>query len=187
MPRTINVAMMMAVFCTFVLTSMGVGSANAGKASNGLNDAAIMAIYDQVNRFDIETALLGQVMGHSPKVRALGKMVSGDHTVFVRRHLPLRPKPASRQIYPPVVQQLQWLIMKSSKCCGKNLVLNSMPLISSTKLNSMKRRSAQLKSCLFHRLLIQNSRIILKLSCRISKVTLVRQNELPKNWASNRS
>jgi len=45
-----------------------------------LDDGAIIAIYNQVNSFDIETALLGQVMGHSPDVRALGKMVSSDHT-----------------------------------------------------------------------------------------------------------
>lgn len=103
MPRRFNIAMAMAVFCTFVLTSMGINSANAGKASNGLNDAAIMAIYDQVNSFDIETALLGQLMGYSPKVRALGKMLSGDHTGVRQAALALATKtgvtpdlPASR-------------------------------------------------------------------------------------------
>lgn len=45
-----------------------------------LDDGTIIAIYNQVNSFDIETALIGQVMGHSPDVRALGKMVSSDHT-----------------------------------------------------------------------------------------------------------
>lgn len=52
---------------------------SAGNAA-GLTDAAIIAIYNQVNSFDIETALVGQVMGNSADVRAFGEMVSGDHT-----------------------------------------------------------------------------------------------------------
>ncbi len=45
-----------------------------------INDAAIVAIYNQVNSIDIETALVGQVKGHSSEVRALAEMVSRDHT-----------------------------------------------------------------------------------------------------------
>lgn len=48
--------------------------------SDGLSDAQILAIYSQVNSFDIETALIGELMGQSDQVRALGAMVSGDHT-----------------------------------------------------------------------------------------------------------
>ena len=52
------------------------GVAQAGK----LDDAAILAIYNQVNSIDIETALLGELMGHSQDVRTLAKMVANDHT-----------------------------------------------------------------------------------------------------------
>lgn len=45
-----------------------------------LDDAAIIAIYNQVNSIDIETALVGQVKGHSPEVRELAEMVATDHT-----------------------------------------------------------------------------------------------------------
>lgn len=54
---------------------------NAGAAlADGLSDAQILGIYSQVNSFDIETALLGQLKGESGQVRAIGKMVSNDHT-----------------------------------------------------------------------------------------------------------
>lgn len=49
-------------------------------AGQSLDDAAIVAIYNQVNSFDIETALLGETKGSSEQVRSLAKMVSGDHT-----------------------------------------------------------------------------------------------------------
>lgn len=52
------------------------GTAQAG----GLNDAAIVAIYNQVNSIDIETAIVGELMGHSEDVRALAHMVASDHT-----------------------------------------------------------------------------------------------------------
>lgn len=45
-----------------------------------LSDAQILGIYSQVNSFDIETALLGQLKGTSEQVREIGKMVSTDHT-----------------------------------------------------------------------------------------------------------
>ena len=60
----------------FTAPSMGYAETTAPK----INDAAIIAIYNQVNNFDIETALLGQVYGHSPDVQSFGKMVATDHT-----------------------------------------------------------------------------------------------------------
>ncbi|MGR1579937.1 DUF4142 domain-containing protein [Thalassobius sp. S69A] len=49
-------------------------------AGEMLSDAQIIGIYSQVNSFDIETALLGELKGHSDDVRAIGSMVSGDHS-----------------------------------------------------------------------------------------------------------
>jgi len=45
-----------------------------------LSDAEIIGIYSQVNSFDIETALLGELLGQSDEVKALGEMVSNDHS-----------------------------------------------------------------------------------------------------------
>jgi putative membrane protein len=59
------------------------GAATSGLADDqtaGLDDAAIFAIYDQVNGFDIETASLGAVKGDSEDVRALAVMVLRDHS-----------------------------------------------------------------------------------------------------------
>ena len=44
-----------------------------------LSDGEIVAIYDQVNGFDIETALLGAARAKSPSVRALAAAVARDH------------------------------------------------------------------------------------------------------------
>jgi len=51
-----------------------------GAMADGPTDGQIVAIYSQVNSFDIETALMGELMGQSDEVRALGEMVSNDHT-----------------------------------------------------------------------------------------------------------
>lgn len=48
--------------------------------AKALNDSQIVAIYNQVNSIDIETALVGQVRGHSQDVRNLAKTVASDHT-----------------------------------------------------------------------------------------------------------
>jgi putative membrane protein len=45
-----------------------------------LDDGAIVGIYNQVNSFDIETALLGETRGESEQVKKLAKMVASDHT-----------------------------------------------------------------------------------------------------------
>ncbi len=57
------------------LTSFG---ANAGAAAK-LDDATILAIFDQANTADIWTGRLGVKYGHSAEVRALGRMVATDH------------------------------------------------------------------------------------------------------------
>ncbi len=44
-----------------------------------LSDGEIIAIYNQVNSFDIETALLAIAKGHSEKVKQLAAMVANDH------------------------------------------------------------------------------------------------------------
>lgn len=59
-----------------VTTAVLAGSAMA----QSLSDAQILGIYSQVNSFDIETALIGQLKGQSDEVRAIGQMVSRDHT-----------------------------------------------------------------------------------------------------------
>ncbi|GGE16649.1 hypothetical protein GCM10011360_01760 [Primorskyibacter flagellatus] len=42
-------------------------------------DAELFAAYDRANSMDIETAELGAVRGHDPRVRALAVMVLRDH------------------------------------------------------------------------------------------------------------
>ena len=48
--------------------------------ANNLTDGEIIAIYNQVNSFDIETAYLGQLLGSKESLRELAKMVATDHT-----------------------------------------------------------------------------------------------------------
>ena len=48
-------------------------------AAGALDDATILAIYDQANTADIVTARLGAKYGASEEVRALGRMVATDH------------------------------------------------------------------------------------------------------------
>lgn len=52
--------------------------AAAAKAQT-LRDGEIVAIYTQVNGFDIETALLGAARAASPSLRALADTVARDH------------------------------------------------------------------------------------------------------------
>jgi putative membrane protein len=61
-----------------IALSVALGSSTS--YANTLDDASIIAIYNQVNSMDIETALIGQIMGHSSEVRGLAKMVSQDHS-----------------------------------------------------------------------------------------------------------
>lgn len=52
--------------------------------AQALTDREVVAVYAQVNSFDIEAALLGASRGKAPSVRALAAMVAGDH-LSVRR------------------------------------------------------------------------------------------------------
>ena len=52
--------------------------------AQALTDGEVVAVYAQVNSFDIEAALLGASRGKAPSVRALAAMVAGDH-LGVRR------------------------------------------------------------------------------------------------------
>jgi putative membrane protein len=63
---------LLAIVAAFALVA---APANA----HALNDGEIVAIYDQVNSFDIETALLGAARAESPSVRALAATVARDH------------------------------------------------------------------------------------------------------------
>lgn len=47
----------------------------------GSDDSALLATFDQVNGFDIETARLGVIRGHSEAVRALAADVLRDHSM----------------------------------------------------------------------------------------------------------
>lgn len=48
-------------------------------AGEALDDATILAIFDQANSIDVYTGRLGAKYGHSEEVRALGRMVATDH------------------------------------------------------------------------------------------------------------
>lgn len=51
----------------------------AASAADKLDDATILAIFDQANTVDIHIGRLGARRGHSEQVRALGRMVTTDH------------------------------------------------------------------------------------------------------------
>lgn len=53
---------------------------SGGAAAHGpLDDATVLAIFDQANSADIYTGRLGAKYGHTEDVRALGRMVATDH------------------------------------------------------------------------------------------------------------
>lgn len=60
--------------------SLLLSSINSTALANELTDGEIVAIYNQVNSFDIETAYLGQLLGNSELVKELAAMVATDHT-----------------------------------------------------------------------------------------------------------
>jgi putative membrane protein len=64
---------MLCVIGTLASSSRGTGTAGR------LDDATILAIYDQANTADILTARLAVKYGASEDVRALGRMVAADH------------------------------------------------------------------------------------------------------------
>lgn len=51
------------------------------RAGGTLDDATILAVFDQANEADILTGRLGAKYGSSEEVRALGRMVATDHVV----------------------------------------------------------------------------------------------------------
>ncbi|HHM04220.1 MAG TPA: DUF4142 domain-containing protein [Gammaproteobacteria bacterium] len=52
---------------------------HAAVAGPQLDDATILAIFDQANAIDIYTARMGAKYGHSQAVRELGRAVAADH------------------------------------------------------------------------------------------------------------
>ena len=62
---------------TIALTGVLLGQ--SAVAAGKLDDATILAIFDQANAADIYTGRLGAKYGHASEVRALGKMVATDH------------------------------------------------------------------------------------------------------------
>lgn len=52
---------------------------DVANAKANLDDATILAIFDQANSVDIYTGRLGAKYGHSEEVRALGRMVATEH------------------------------------------------------------------------------------------------------------
>ena len=65
-----------ATACFVILVTLWSSGARAG---GKLDDATILAIFDQANSMDIFTGWLGAKYGNSEEVRALGRMVATDH------------------------------------------------------------------------------------------------------------
>lgn len=64
-----------------LLLTANLASLLLSPAPAGRDDAALLATFDQVNGFDIETARLGVIRGHSEAVRALAADVLRDHSM----------------------------------------------------------------------------------------------------------
>lgn len=60
-------------------TALIVFSSNNAGASEKLDDATILAIFDEANAVDIATGWLGAKYGHSKEIRDLGKMAATNH------------------------------------------------------------------------------------------------------------
>lgn len=63
-----------------LMSAIVLATATTAASAQEIDDATIVGIYSQVNSFDIETALLGELKGESQLVRQLGQMVSRDHS-----------------------------------------------------------------------------------------------------------
>lgn len=74
-------------------------SGSAARAAGTLDDATILAVFDQANSMEIFTGRLGAKYGSSEEVRALGRMVATDHVAVqqmgrdLARKLELIPTP----------------------------------------------------------------------------------------------
>ena len=71
--RNRSLVMMICVLAVLTVSSRGAG------AASGLDDATILAIFDQANTADIVTGRLGAKYAVSEEVRALARMVATDH------------------------------------------------------------------------------------------------------------
>jgi putative membrane protein len=75
---------------------------NGARAGGKLDDATILAIFDQANSMDISTGWLGAKFGNSQEVRALGRMVATDHVAVrqmgrdLAKKLGIVPTPSDR-------------------------------------------------------------------------------------------
>jgi len=76
-------------------------SASTTLASAGMSDGSIIAIYNQVNTFDIETAGLGLAYGKDERVLSLAKMVQKDHTAVRQMAADLAIKLGVDRTLPP--------------------------------------------------------------------------------------
>lgn len=71
---------MKTAFARTALAALTLAAMSSGAAVAGdLSDANILAIFDQANMADIQTARLGYKKGQSPQVRDLAMMVMTDH------------------------------------------------------------------------------------------------------------
>jgi putative membrane protein len=66
---------------TAVCLAAAIAWSGPAHAAGTLDDATILAVFDQANQTDISTGRLGAKYGSSEEVRALGKMVADDHIV----------------------------------------------------------------------------------------------------------
>lgn len=66
----------LALFAALVLAAPAAALSQAAKP---LDDATIVAIFDNANTVDIETGKLAMEKGATAKVRDFGKMIAGDH------------------------------------------------------------------------------------------------------------
>jgi putative membrane protein len=94
------------LLCSALLV-LGDGAADADSSTGAkttashLSDGQILAIYNQVNTFDIETGRLGDARGASDDVRALGRMVVADHTAVREKASQLGGKLGITPALPP--------------------------------------------------------------------------------------
>lgn len=79
-------------------------SSFAGTPKKSLSDGEIIGIYNQVNSFDIETALLAIVNGKSEKVKKLATDVSNDHR-GVRLQAAILAREINAEVTLPVARQ----------------------------------------------------------------------------------
>ena len=74
-------------------------SSSGAIAAGALDDATILAVFDQANAVDIFTGRLGAKRGSSEEVRSLGRMVATDHVAVqqmgrdLARKLQVTPTP----------------------------------------------------------------------------------------------